>query len=159
MSTNSYSRLDAHRDDFSDRLCSGTEAPWSGSISFLGTVAPLLLLVFRSGTEDSSNQYSEGNFIATDMTIENREGCATGDLTVEAAIVIIVFFSSISLLAFCSRKGFLHSWRSRGQSDRIPVEDAVKHLYGLGASKNSVSLNDLVVCSDGLGSCCECRGV
>jgi Fe2+ transport system protein FeoA len=116
---------------------------WSGSISFLRTVAPILLLVFPSGTEDSSGEYSEGNFIATDMAIENREGCATGDLTVEAAIVIIVFFSSISLLVFCSRKGFLHSWKSHRESDRIAVEDAVKHLYGLGASKNPVSLNDL----------------
>jgi DtxR family Mn-dependent transcriptional regulator len=104
---------------------------------------PLLLLVFRSGTEDSSNQYAEGNFIATDMAFGNRECCVTGDLTAEAAIVIIMIFSLISLLAFCSRKGFLHSWRSHRQSDRIAAEDAVKHLYGLGAFRNPVSVNDL----------------
>jgi len=103
-----------------------------------------LLLVFRLGRKSPpTNQYCQGNFIATDAAVKNREGCATGGLTVEAAILILVFFSSISLLAFCSKKGFLHSWTSHRQSDRIAVEDAVKRLYGLGASKNPVSLNDL----------------
>jgi DtxR family Mn-dependent transcriptional regulator len=109
---------------------------------FTSTLPPILHIIFRFDTEDSTNQYYERKFIATDMT-GSREGSAMGDLTVETAIVIIVFFSSISLLLLCSRKGFVRSWRTHRQSDRIAVEDAVKHLYGLGASKDPVSLNDL----------------
>lgn len=44
---------------------------------------------------------------------------------------------------FWPHRGILHVWRRHRKRERIELEDAVKHLYELGAAKNPGSIDDI----------------